>query len=113
MIEVNVIECNYWWGKSYQIITKDGKAVVDLQFNNEYDDGFISCLTVSEDIRRKGVGTELVKFVEQLTKDKGRDYAGLYVDKDRPEMLDWYVRMGYKVQEDYDDEHYYYMRKKL
>lgn len=96
------------------IIVGDGLATIRLM--HQYDDSenfCIYCLSVNEDDRRMGAGTELIEYAERLGKHIGAKYSILQVIKDTWQKK-WYERCGY-VQEKYLEEvdNYVWMKKVL
>lgn len=90
-------ENDWWWGHSTVFISTDGKWTVDLSVNKEYPKhGCVRCLMVHESIRQHGVGTWIMKMVEEKAKAKGLEF--LFLDANKTLFVkDWYERLGYEV----------------
>ncbi|MDX8044964.1 GNAT family N-acetyltransferase [Gracilibacillus sp. S3-1-1] len=48
-------------------------------------------------VRRKGVGTELIKWAIQRAEERGCHLVQLTTDKKRPDALRFYEKLGFKV----------------
>ena len=60
------------WGHAWHIVTTDGKALISINLDNEDPHRFYFYgLSVSQDIRNKGIGTEMLKAAEKLSIENG------------------------------------------
>jgi len=91
----------------------DGTSYARLYFfKNDNKTAYLDSLSVSEDVRKKGIGTELQKLREGLAKEMGYKYVVLWVKKGTW-MRNWYKRRGYKYLKPYKEEKAVWLRKKL
>ena len=102
------------WGKSNFTMEKEGRAFCRLYY---YDDEnttvYLEGLSVVEEARRQGIGTELFKLMEYFGICLGATISNLWVDKDSW-MFGWYSRMGYEYLKDHEDqENCVWMKKSL
>lgn len=104
---------NKWWrGRGITIIKDGGKGVVDVLFDDKYPiTVFIKNLSVLEDFRKKGIGTQLLQLAENAGRLHGMKFAELTADKKNKWLVDWYLRNGYHIS--YVDENEYSMTKVL
>ena len=54
-------------------------------------------LDVGQAFRRKGVGTALVKAVEEIAAESGLDEVNLEVESDNEDAIRLYRRLGYRI----------------
>ena len=73
--------------------------------------GYIYGLIVDPEQRRKGIGTELIKYCEDYILSKGFEEARLAVEVGRTFQKEWYIRLGYEVYD--EDGDLFYLKKKL
>ena len=84
------------WGDSILIMEKEGKAFARIYcFNDDNTTIYLDWLSVNEDARRQGIGTELQEIREKMGINFGAQISCLWVDKDSW-MHEWYQRRGYK-----------------
>lgn len=80
------------------LMETSGLAYVTVSFNNTYNNIYIYNLCVKEEYRGSGIGTRVIKQIEEeyklLVKKK---FATLSVLKDKPNLVAWYKRLGYEV----------------
>ena len=98
--EVIIHENLWWWGKSFTIIVNGGKGSVVLRIDNERPDaGGICSLIVLEDERQKGIGTKLMKMVEELAKKQGCEQIYLCAAKGTF-LIPWYRKLGFEIYDE-------------
>ena len=60
------------WGHVWHIVTTDGKGMITIELGDDDKKRFYFYgLSVTPDLRRKGVGTELLKAAEKLSMENG------------------------------------------
>lgn len=109
-MEAIVIKNKWNWGYSVHII-QDGCGIVEIQFEDGYEWGYIKGLVVHPSRQKQGIATLLLKKAEEVIKEEGFDEAQLWVEKEQEWVYEWYQRLGYKKIIDQDG--YYKMRKML
>lgn len=98
--EVIIHENLWWWGKSFTIIVNGGKGSVVLRIENERPDaGGICSLIVLEEERQKGMGTKLMKMVEELAKKQGCEQVYLGAAKGTF-LIPWYRKLGFDIYDE-------------
>lgn len=98
--EVIIHKNLWWWGKSFTIIVNGGKGSVVLRIENERPDaGGICSLIVLEEERQKGMGTKLMKMVEELAKKKGCEQIYLGAAKGTF-LIPWYRKLGFEIYDE-------------
>ena len=103
---------SWWWGKSVDIVRKDGICVICVKYDDKYPStAFICDLSVLELYRHNGIGGELMKKALEVAKDNCKSFAELQVDKAKNELVAWYTDLGFDIT--YIDEHEYTMMKVL
>lgn len=68
--------------------------------------------SVEEDVRRMGLGTEVMNLLPEIAEKLGFIYISLWCEKDSW-LVDWYKKLGYEYLEDYPEENAVWLRKKL
>jgi Predicted acetyltransferase len=100
--KIYVIFAPHWsWGTAFVLFRKDGAGFVHF---NVYDNGdipSISDLFVQEGCRRKGVGSELLRDVEELARLRGHGSVSLWADPGGW-CRGWYHRLGYRETPEMD-----------
>lgn len=92
-----------YWGEEILIMEKSGGGVGRVYtFNDDPSTVFLDCLSVSENMRKKGIGKRLQEMRESLGRDIGAKHSFLFVLKDSW-MHQWYKRRGYEDSEDLRD----------
>lgn len=66
-----------------------GNAVYVLGSNAQTSPGFISMIVVKEEYQRQGIGTKILKYLENYLKSEGRTFVRNYFAS--PINLKWYV----------------------
>ncbi len=90
----------WWWGKSYYIITNDGKAMVGLSINDEHPEaGYVHSLIVLESERQKGIGTKMLEKAESIARDLNLEQIYLQARKGTF-VVDWYRRHGFEIYDE-------------
>lgn len=98
--EVIIHENLWWWGKSFTIIVNGGKGSVVLRIENERPDaGGICSLIVLEEERQKGMGTQLMKMVEELAKKQRCEQIYLCAAKGTF-LIPWYRKLGFEIYDE-------------
>lgn len=98
--EVIIHENLWWWGKSFTIIVNGGKGSVVLRIENERPDaGGICSLIVLEEERQKGMGTKLMKMVEELAKKQRCEQIYLCAAKGTF-LIPWYRKLGFEIYDE-------------
>jgi GNAT superfamily N-acetyltransferase len=102
------------WGESILIMEKFGKAFGRIYwFNDDNTTIYLDWLSVDENVRRKGIGTELQEMREGIGLQLGATIVCLWVRKNTW-MYDWYHRRGYQDWKDHKtEENAIWMKKKL
>lgn len=59
---------------------------------------YLMDIDVREEHRGKGIGTMLLRAVEEFCKREGYEKIGLRVESSRRDLVDWYARRGYVVK---------------
>ena len=99
------------WGHVWHIVTTDGKGIISAEIDDEDKNTiYFYGLSVTPNIRRKGVGTKLLNAAEKLANEIGRTRFRINIDKPEIDWLyDFYKRQGYKFWD--EDEEYMYLVK--
>jgi len=102
------------WGTSIYIMQKEGTALGRVYwFNNDNTSVYLDCLSVNIEERRKGIGTLLQVFREEIGRIIGANFSILTVLKDSW-MYNWHIRRGYaSFKENEEDSNFVWMRKTL
>ena len=88
----------WWWGTSYTIMRKDGAGMVDVQFDREMPETvYIKGLSVLRDMRRQGVGRDLLTLCESIGRQSNMAFIRLSVEKGNDWLFEWYKRMGFHI----------------
>ena len=96
------------WGHAWHIVTTDGKALISINLDNEDPHRFYFYgLSVSQDIRNKGIGTEMLKAAEKLSIENGGNVFRLNIEKPKKDWLyNFYIKNGYEFWDEDEDEIY-------
>ena len=92
----------WWWGKSYTLITDDGKSMVELAIEDDEERnyfGTIQSLLVHESVRHQGRGNVMLMFAEEKAKELGLQQVVVVARKDTF-LIPWYQRCGYEIYDD-------------
>jgi ribosomal protein S18 acetylase RimI-like enzyme len=102
----------WWWGVSYTLIAQNGVGVVDIQFDYDMPNtGYIKRLSVLENYRKEGLGTELINACTCIAVNKGMKFLQLDVQFDNEWLVNWYKRLGFEILS--REENTYVMIKSL
>ncbi len=58
---------------------------------------YLSYLAVNEEYRNQGIGTKMIRFACQISKNEGYSYVVLKVDNDNSEAEKLYKKLGFSV----------------
>lgn len=107
-ITVNILKDEWWWGVSCVVMLNNGKGIAEVQLDESTPNlAYIRGLSVHPDIRRKGVGRQLLLICHEIALSSGCKFCQLHVEKDKDWLVRWYESMGYvKIG---IDEHNYTM----
>ena len=96
----------WWWGKSVDIIHKDGTATVCVKFDEKTfpKAGYICDLSVLETERKKGLGWLMMQYAINTCRDYDMTFARLHVDAKNIWLKEWYERLGFKELSRDDNE---------
>lgn len=98
LVEV-YLHTNYWfWGKSVDIVRKDGTAIVCVKFDEKSfpKAGYICDLSVLETERKKGIGWVMMQYAINACRNHYMNFARLHVDAKNIWLQEWYERLGFK-----------------
>lgn len=120
MLKDNYFREKYIWHVSdwsvetkVQIMKKDGSAFVQIYWYDDDPDKtlYVSDLHVRERERGKGIGREILCFVEMIARNKGCSNISLTVSLSSW-MHEWYKRLGFVFYK-YASDYYVWMEKKI
>lgn len=77
----------------------DGMIVASVMAGYEGHRGWINYLAVAPELRRKGLGREIVAEAERLLKTEGCPKVNLQVRTTNQEAMKFYRRIGYSVDD--------------
>jgi ribosomal protein S18 acetylase RimI-like enzyme len=98
---------------SIYIMENTGKALSRMYwYHDDKTTIYLDTLSVDENIRQQGIGTNLQKIREDIGIILGADTSCLFVKKDTW-MHQWYKRRGYIDFKPYDDDDTYLWMKKI
>lgn len=104
----------WWWGQSWAVALYGGKALGHGSImSDEKEEMFISSVSTYKLFRGQGYATRVLRTLEDLAIDKGCERTALYVDKDKPENMEFYQKRGYVLDEKYEDTRVYRLTKTL
>lgn len=75
---------------------EDGKIIGCVELRKENEKLYLGMLTVNPTIQGKGIGKELLKASEEEAAKQNCHAIFMNVLTDRKELIDWYVRHGYR-----------------
>lgn len=102
----------WWWGKSITVVCKLTLSLVEMQIESKSPQTmYLKGLIVSEETRRRGVGTSLMTICEHYAKEYHCNFMQLSADKNNEWLVAWYERLGFVKQAEDDNE--YIMIKKV
>lgn len=92
--EKHDVTCNY---TPFNFMAKDGDEVIGLITGHSYyEEVHIGDLIVLEEYRKKHVGSDLIKTVEEYFKDKG--FGNINLTTYGFQALEFYKKCGYEVE---------------
>ena len=83
----------------YLMLFAEKKCIGFLSLRDQSDCLYLETLQLIQQVRGRGIGAALMKFVEGITSKRGKDRIQLKVFKDNPAQS-LYHRTGFKVIED-------------
>ncbi len=94
----------WWWGKSYTLITDNGKAIIEVSIDADHPDAaYIQSLMVHESVRQQGIANAMLTFAEEKAKKAGCKQAYLCARKGTF-LIPLYERRGYKIYDENPEE---------
>lgn len=108
-LEERLKNCPYKEGRARYLVTKSDVQIGILLFDLYYEDAAVLYeIFIRSPLRRKGLGTRVLKYAEAIAQEKGFRILQLLprsLDKDLSDenLREWYSRQGYrpsKLQED-------------
>lgn len=90
--------CQWWWGRSVDIVRCNGTATVCVKFDKKTfpKAGYICDLSVLSTKREKGLGNEMMRYALSSCRDNNMTFARLHVDIKNIWLREWYERLGFK-----------------
>ena len=73
-----------------------GQIIGCVNLQLQPDKLYLGMLTVSPDEQAKGIGRQLLEAAEQFAKEASRQVIGMTVITTRHELINWYLRRGFK-----------------
>ena len=115
-MEENMVYCHlneWWWGKSIEIVRKDGLATITVNLDEKSfpNVAYLQGLTVLKTERKQGLGNYMLDNAIAIARKYGKGFVRLYCDKNNTWLKEWYERRGFKIFS--QDEHEYEMIKEL
>lgn len=99
-METKVIKhiCQWWWGRSIDIVRDDGTAMVCVKFDEKTfpKAGYICDLSVFASERKKGVGNDMMQLAIAECRTQNMNFVRLHVDAKNIWLKEWYERLGFK-----------------
>lgn len=92
-----------------------GKEIHFFDREAEDDEFYIDTLSVSKNFRGKGLGTDLIKGAEKISKERGYKKTSLNVDIENVRAYKLYSKLGYRVDKEIliNNHKYFHMIKKI
>ncbi len=75
----------------------DGKIIGCVELRSEKGKLYLGMLSVSPKVQGKGIGKKLLKAAEEHAQSKNISSIFMTVISARNELIDWYIRHGYKL----------------
>lgn len=90
--------CQWYWGRSIDIVKDDGTAIVCVKFDEKSfpKAGYICDLSVVENSRKKGIGNDMMQLALVECRTQNMNFARLHVDAKNVWLREWYERLGFK-----------------
>ena len=105
-------ENEWFWGRTTTIISRDGVATVELQYDDKYPStAFVKGLIVLKTFRRQGYASDLMRLCDEAARNEGRRFLQLNANKEQRWLVQWYESLGYTII--YTDENEHTMLKVL
>jgi ribosomal protein S18 acetylase RimI-like enzyme len=79
------------------LVESDGKAIGSAQYRVEDDYVYIGRISVVTSARGRGIGKQIVNYLEKLAADLGMPEVRLEVRLSLPSNFQFYERLGYQV----------------
>lgn len=99
------------WGDSILIMEKSGLSFGRVcWYSHDYTTVYLDSLSVSKEVRRKRLGTEMQEIREGIGRILGASSSMLSVVKDSW-MHQWYIRRGYIYHSQHEDSDLIWMIK--
>lgn len=91
------------WYDNAPVCLYHEKEIIAIGKLSEWDHGlYLSCLVVRDDLRGKGFGTKLVKYLFAISILNGTKKMYLEVKKDNPVGIKFFGRMGFKTKKTFE-----------
>jgi len=94
-----------------------GFIISQVEIENDKPFGHIITINVASPYRRKGIGTQMLKEIEKILKEKGVNECQLEVREDNSAALKLYQKSGYqkiaKLEKYYGNKHGLSLKKNL
>ncbi|MGA2683172.1 MAG: ribosomal protein S18-alanine N-acetyltransferase [Candidatus Bathyarchaeia archaeon] len=94
-----------------------GFIISEVEIENDKPFGHIITINVALPYRRKGIGTQMLKEIEKILKEKGVNECHLEVREDNSAALKLYQKSGYqkiaKLEKYYGNKHGLFLKKNL
>ncbi|MBY0756908.1 GNAT family N-acetyltransferase [Clostridium sardiniense] len=99
----------------YNLRENTGKEIHFFDKEAEEDEFYIDTLSVSKNFRGKGLGTDLIKGAERISKERGHKKISLNVDVENVRAYNLYSKLGYRVDKEIliNNHKYFHMIKKI
>lgn len=82
--------------QSILIAELDGEVVGCVFIVEDGWNAFVWRLCVKNNQRKKGIGSLLMRRVEEIVKERGLGESSLFVDPSNDMLIKWYEKQGYK-----------------
>ena len=96
------------------LLAVDGcEAGIVCFYSNDYNTkkSYLTFLAVDENLRGKGYGKILMKEMENKSKQSGMKMVQLEVHKNNKKGIQFYEKLGYKIESEKNHESYYMTKK--
>lgn len=105
-------------GRGGAILVRDDEAVIGASIYYFEDDRiYIGRVSVLPEARDRGIGREMIEYMERLGSEAGVQYAKVGVRLSLPGNIAFYAKLGYQAVEEHDypegGDGWYVMLKKL
>lgn len=90
--------CQWYWGRSIDIVRKDGTAIVCVKFDKKTfpKTGYICDLSVIPTKRKQGSGGKMMQYALDVCREHGMTFARLHANIKNVWLCEWYERLGFK-----------------